>query len=60
MTAPLATAGPDWSLKECSLKMNELGVHPLPVADRPGSLIWMISATDIFIAVEEAGWGPRP
>jgi signal-transduction protein with cAMP-binding, CBS, and nucleotidyltransferase domain len=58
MTTPLATAQPDWSLKECSLKMKELRVHHLPVADQRGLLIGMISAIDIFVAVEEAGWGP--
>jgi signal-transduction protein with cAMP-binding, CBS, and nucleotidyltransferase domain len=58
MTTPLATAQPDWSLKECSLKMKELRVHHLPVADQRGLVIGMISAIDIFVAVEEAGWGP--
>lgn len=60
MTTPLATAQPNWSLKECSLKMKELGVHHLPVADQRGMVIGMISAIDIFVAVEEAGWGPQP
>jgi CBS domain-containing protein len=58
MTTPLETARPDWSLKQCSIKMMELGVHHLPVADRRGMITGMISAIDIFIAVEEAGWGP--
>ncbi len=58
MTTPLATARPEWSLKECSLKMKGLGVHHLPVADGRGMIIGMISATDIFMAVEESGWGP--
>ena len=30
--------------------------HHLPVADENGTLIGLISATDIFMAVEEAGW----
>ncbi len=55
MTTPLATAQPEWSLKECSVCMEDLGVHHLPVVDQRG----MISATDIFMAVEESGWG-RP
>jgi CBS domain-containing protein len=58
MTSPLATARADWSLKQCSVKMKDLGVHHLPVADARGNIIGMISATDIFMAVEESGWGP--
>lgn len=56
MTAPLVTASPEWSLKECSIKMKEIGAHHLPVADQRGFIIGMISAVDIFRAVEEAGW----
>jgi len=58
MTSPIEVARPDWTIKEASLKMQALGVHHLPVADERGTLIGMISATDIFIAVEEAGWEP--
>lgn len=56
MTSPIVTASPDWSLKECSVKMQALRCHHLPVADDSGELIGLISATDIFIAVEERGW----
>ncbi len=56
MTTPAVTAGPDWTLKECSLKMQSIHVHHLPVADEAGMIIGMISATDIFTAVEEIGW----
>ncbi len=45
-------------LKECALKTRELGVHHLPVADPRGMIIGRISATDIFMAVEEPGCGP--
>ncbi len=57
MSTPLATARPEWSLMECSLRMKELGVHHLAVADPQGLIIGMISAIDIFVAVEESGWG---
>ncbi len=57
MTAPVITGQPDWSLKECSIKMHELGIHHLPIADEQGVLIGLISATDIFRAAEEIGWG---
>jgi CBS domain-containing protein len=57
MTSPIVTASPTWTIQECSVKMQALRVHHLPVADEGGELIGMISDTDIFVAVEEAGWG---
>jgi CBS-domain-containing membrane protein len=36
--------------------MQEHRIHHIPVTDKDGSLIGMISATDVFIAVEETGW----
>jgi CBS domain-containing protein len=56
MTAPVITAHPDWTLKECSTKMQERKIHHLPVADDSGVIVGMISATDLFIAAEERGW----
>jgi CBS domain-containing protein len=56
MSGPVITGNPDWTLMECSQVMNEHNFHHLPIADEQGSLIGLISATDIFIAVEEAGW----
>ena len=56
MSGPVITADPEWSLKECSEIMQKNHFHHLPVADENGVLIGMISATDIFMAVEEAGW----
>lgn len=57
MSGPLILAKPDWTLKECSQFMQKHNIHHLPVADEHGTLVGMISATDIFIAVEESGWG---
>jgi CBS domain-containing protein len=37
--------------------MQEHHIHHLPVVDEKGVLIGIISATDIFIAAEEIGWG---
>ena len=56
MSGPIITASPDWSLKECSRIMQEKRIHHLPVADESGMLVGLISATDIFMAVEETGW----
>lgn len=56
MSSPVVMARPDWTIKQCSIRMSELKVHHLPVADDFGQLIGMVSATDIFLAVEERGW----
>ncbi len=56
MTAPLVSANPDWTLKECSIEMQKHQIHHMPVADENGNLIGLISATDIFMAAEEVGW----
>jgi CBS domain-containing protein len=56
MSGPLITAHPEWTLKECSQVMQKNHIHHLPVADESGALVGLISATDIFIAVEESGW----
>jgi CBS domain-containing protein len=56
MTAPVYTANPDWTLKEASIKMQQLNIHHMPVADAEGNLLGIISVTDIFMAAEEIGW----
>ena len=57
MTAPVITAKPEWTLKECSQKMQQHDFHHMPVANEDGELIGIISATDLFMAAEEIGWG---
>lgn len=56
MSGPLITGRADWTLMECSRVMQEHKFHHLPIADESGALIGMISATDIFVSVEEQGW----
>jgi CBS domain-containing protein len=56
MSGPIITGNPDWTLMECSQLMQEKHIHHLPIADESGELIGLISATDIFMAVEETGW----
>src|SRR5512143_118868 len=56
MSGPIITAHPDWTLVECSRVMQENKFHHLPVADEHGTLVGLISATDIFTAAEEIGW----
>lgn len=64
MSGPIVTARAEWSLRECSLLMQQHRIHHLPVADDQDNLVGLISVTDIFLAVEEAGWdadqGPQP
>ena len=56
MSGPIITGNPDWTLMECSKVMQEKNIHHLPIADESGALIGILSATDIFMAVEEIGW----
>ncbi len=56
MSGPLITGRADWTLMQCSRIMQEHKFHHLPIADEHGTLVGLISATDIFTAVEEAGW----
>jgi isocitrate dehydrogenase len=56
MSGPIITARAEWTLMECSRIMEQNKIHHLPVADENGTLVGMISATDIFMAVEESGW----
>ena len=57
MTEPVITARPDWTLQMASTKMAEHNIHHMPVVTEDGTLVGMISVTDIFMAVEEIGWG---
>jgi CBS domain-containing protein len=57
MSAPVITADPDWTLKECSQKMQQHNIHHMPVVKADGTLLGLISVTDIFMAAEEIGWG---
>lgn len=57
MTAPVITADPEWTLQHCSRTMQEHHIHHMPVADETANLIGIISATDLFAAAEEIGWG---
>ncbi|MBI5876440.1 MAG: CBS domain-containing protein [Chloroflexi bacterium] len=57
-TAPIATIQQEASLRECSARMMDLKVRRLPVLDDARQLAGIITETDIFVAVEERGWGP--
>jgi len=57
MTAPVYIARSGWTLKECSQKMQAYNIHHMPVVADDSELIGIISATDLFMAAEEIGWG---
>lgn len=56
MSGPIITGRAEWTLAECSRVMQKHKFQHLPIADEDGTLIGIISATDIFMAVEEQGW----
>ena len=56
MSGPIITGNADWTLMECSQIMEKYKFHHLPIVDENGTLVGLISATDIFISVEEQGW----
>jgi CBS domain-containing protein len=55
MSVQLITASPEWTLKDCSIKMQKHNIHHLPVIEN-GGLVGIISDTDLFYAAEEIGW----
>jgi signal-transduction protein with cAMP-binding, CBS, and nucleotidyltransferase domain len=56
MTSPVICADPGWTLRQCSITMQQGKFHHLPVADEHGTIVGMISDKDIFMAAEEIGW----
>lgn len=56
MSGPILTGRAEWTLIECSQMMQKNKIHHLPIADESGALVGLISATDIFMSVEEQGW----
>jgi len=56
MSGPIVTGRAEWTLMQCSQLMQKYKFHHLPIADENGTLIGLISATDIFMSVEEQGW----
>ena len=56
MTSPVQSARTGWTVREAALAMQDLGIHHLPVEDKRATIVGVISVTDVFTAVEEAGW----
>ena len=55
MTSPLMTVSPDMSIQECAKIMSDNHFHHLPVVDKNGNVIGMISATDFLVVAEAMG-----
>jgi CBS domain-containing protein len=55
MSYPLITVSPDLAIDECARIMSENRFHHLPVADKSGSIVGMISATDFLVVAEAMG-----
>jgi CBS domain-containing protein len=55
MTSPLVTVSPEMPIEECARIMNEKRFHHLPVADKHGNIVGMISATDFLVVAEAMG-----
>lgn len=56
MTSPIQCAQTGWTVREAARAMQDLGIHHLPVEDTRATIVGVISVTDVFLAVEEAGW----
>lgn len=56
MSVQTINAKQHWTLKECSIAMQENRINHLPVLDEHNNLVGIISTTDLFIAAEEIGW----
>jgi isocitrate dehydrogenase len=56
MTSPLIMVSPETSLWECTAQMAGSGMSLVSVV-QGGSIIGVVSDTDIFMAIEERGWG---
>lgn len=55
MTSPLIVVSLDMSLNECARIMREKRIHHLPVSDKSGAVVGMISDTDFLVAAEAMG-----
>lgn len=56
MTAGLITVPPDCPLRDAAALMMEKGIRRVLVS-QAGKIVGIVSDTDVFRAVEEAGWG---
>lgn len=58
MSSPLITVPPDMTITDCASVMKEKRIHHLPVLDKNGLVVGMISANDFLVIAETTGRGP--
>jgi len=58
MTSPIITVDEHTPIKECAKIMKKHHIHHLPVANKEGKVIGMISATDFLVVAEAMGRAP--
>jgi CBS domain-containing protein len=58
MTSPIISVNEHTSVIECAQIMKEKRIHHLPVANKKGEVIGMISATDFLVVAEAMGRAP--
>lgn len=58
MTSPIISVNEHTPIKECAKIMHEKKIHHLPVTNKAGEVIGMISATDFLVVAEAMGRAP--
>jgi CBS domain-containing protein len=58
MTSPTITVNEYTPIKECAQIMKDRKIHHLPVVNKKGEVIGMISATDFLVVAEAMGRAP--
>ncbi len=58
MSSPLITVLPEMTIDECARVMKENRIHHLPVANKNGVVVGMISSNDFLVIAETLGRGP--
>jgi len=57
MTSPLVTLDPEQTVYQCAKTMSDQHIHHMPVMDKKGQIVGMISATDFLVVAEALGHG---
>jgi len=55
MSSPIVSVQQELSIKECAMLMRENHIHHLPVEDKNGLIVGMVSASDFLLIAEAMG-----
>lgn len=55
MSSPIVSVQQELSIKECAMLMRENHIHHLPVEDKSGLIVGMVSASDFLLIAEAMG-----